>query len=72
MSFGDGNLHDRVDKLETTNGELCAEINRQERRIRELEAVIRCLLEADGYEQNERDYLMQRIESLGVVDNGTL
>lgn len=48
MSFGDGNLRERVgdlnrqvDKLQRTNGELCAEINRQERRIRELEALVR-------------------------------
>ena len=40
MSFGDGNLHvkaaklqERVDSLETTNGKLCDEINRQERVI---------------------------------------
>ena len=40
MSFGDGDLHveneklrERVDSLETTNGELCGEINRQERVI---------------------------------------
>ena len=45
MSFGDGNLRERVgdlnrqvDKLQRVNGELCAEINRQERRIRELES----------------------------------
>ena len=42
MSFGDGNLRERVgdlnrqvDKLQRVNGELCAEINRQERRIPE-------------------------------------
>lgn len=34
-------LHERVDKLEVTNGELCKEINRQERRIRELEWKVR-------------------------------
>lgn len=38
MSFEESILHERIDKLELTNGELCAEINRQERRIRELEA----------------------------------
>jgi len=37
MSFGEGNLHEEVDRLKGVNGELCAEINRQERRIRELE-----------------------------------
>lgn len=30
-------MTDQIDKLRTLNGELCAEINRQERRIRELE-----------------------------------
>lgn len=34
-------LKERVDKLEVTNGELCKEINRQERRIRELEWKVR-------------------------------
>lgn len=52
MSFGDGNLHeenrrlrayiasleDKVDHLKDVNGDLAREINRQERRIRELEA----------------------------------
>lgn len=48
MSFGDGNLREKVgdlnrqvDKLQRVNGELCAEINRQERRIRELEERLR-------------------------------
>ena len=48
MSFGEGDLHvenrrleERISKLEHTNGELCKEINRQERRIRELEAACR-------------------------------
>ena len=47
MSFGDGNLRERIDHLEEVNGELCAEINRQERvierqaeRIRELESLV--------------------------------
>ena len=33
MSFGDGNLHDEVDRLKVVNGKLCDEINRQERVI---------------------------------------
>ena len=48
MSFGDGDLHiakdelqKKVDKLEITNGELCAEINRQELLIRELRSLAR-------------------------------
>lgn len=28
MSFGEGNLHERIDKLADTNGYLCAEVNR--------------------------------------------
>lgn len=34
-------LRERADKLEKVNGELCAEINRQEHRIRELEGKAR-------------------------------
>ena len=48
MSFGDGNLHDEVDRLKVVNGKLCDEINRQERvierqaeRIAELEGLVR-------------------------------
>ena len=57
MSFGDGNLRERIDRLEEVNGELCAEINRQERvieqqaeRIRELESLVTAfsLVDADG------------------------
>lgn len=33
MSFGEGNLHDEIDRLKEVNGSLCAEINRQERVI---------------------------------------
>lgn len=43
MSFGEGDLHERIDNLMETNGELCAEINRQERRIRELETLAKAL-----------------------------
>ena len=57
MSFGDGNLRARIDHLEEVNGELCDEINRQERvierqaeRIRELESLVTAfsLVDADG------------------------
>ena len=54
MSFGDGDLHienkqlqGRVDSLEVTNGKLCDEINRQERRIRQLEALVRDIMKGD-------------------------
>ena len=36
MSFGEGNLHDEIDRLKEVNGSLCAEINRQERVIEDL------------------------------------
>ena len=36
MSFGEGNLHDEIDRLKDVNGSLCAEINRQERVIERL------------------------------------
>lgn len=29
MSFGEGNLHEEVDRLKDVNGALCAEINRE-------------------------------------------
>ena len=48
MSFGEGDLHGkveaqakRIDNLMETNGKLCDEINRQEKRIRELEDLVR-------------------------------
>lgn len=48
MSFGEGDLHGkveaqakRIDNLMETNGKLCEEINRQEKRIRELEELVR-------------------------------
>ena len=54
MSFGDGNLHERVEaqraRIETlmeTNGALCAEINRQEARIRELTAERKALIDSN-------------------------
>ena len=42
MSFGDGNLHDRVEYLERKNGILCAEVNELQARIAELEAGRTC------------------------------
>lgn len=40
MSFGDGNLHEQIDKLKEVNGSLCAEINRQERVIEQQAEII--------------------------------
>ena len=43
MSFGEGNLHERVERLAETNGYLCAEINRQQERIEDLDELVRDL-----------------------------
>ena len=50
MSFGDGNLHDEVDRLKVVNGKLCAEINRQERVIeRQAERIAELERSAERY-----------------------
>ena len=73
MSFGDGNkreriaeLEKRIGHLETTNGALCMEINRQERviesqaeRIRELKLIPRKLYAVDTWDD---------IDDIGVHD----
>ena len=72
MSFGDGDLHvkaaklqERVDSLETTNGKLCDEINRQERRIRQLEALVRDLCKA--WDDDEGGpWVSERLAALGI------
>lgn len=72
MSFGDGDLHieneklkERVDSLEVTNGKLCAEINRQERRIRQLEQLVRDLCEA--WDDDEGGpWVSERLAALGI------
>ena len=40
MSFGEGNLHDRVEYLEAKNGKLCDEVNELQRRI---DSIVRCM-----------------------------
>lgn len=86
MSFGDGNLRERVgdlnrqvDKLQRVNGELCAEINRQERRIRELESLVRDMFAVlDVHERHWRDdgeftaheHFEQRMKALGLEVDG--
>lgn len=76
MSFGDGNLRERVgdlnrqvDKLQRVNGELCAEINRQERRIRELESLVRDMyakLLDVGCGIDEIGGMAERMDALGT------
>ena len=64
MSFGEGNLHEKVDRLKDVNGKLCAEINRQERRIRELEELVRYMEPwTDGA---ARGLVVKRMEALGI------
>lgn len=71
MSFGDGNLHLEVDRLKGVNGELCAEINRQERVIEDLGALVRdmygewCATVDDYYAQNVDAYY-GRMAELGI------
>lgn len=38
-------MTDQIDKLKQLNGELCAEINAKDRRIRELESLLRDVYE---------------------------
>lgn len=50
MSFGEGNLHDEVDRLKVVNGKLCAEINRQERVIERMaERFAKLTVERNAY-----------------------
>ena len=76
MSFGDGNLHDDVmrlsesnDRLMSVNGSLCAEINRQEHVIRELESLVRDMLPwvwESGIGAAEYDSIIERAAELGI------
>ena len=80
MNFGEGDLHAEVDRLKDVNGSLCAEINRQEKRIRELEDFIRDVkLTAVEYAKKHdpsvhadeaywwaKTHIRQRIKELGL------
>ena len=77
MSFGEGDLHVEnerlkekvaeleadVDRVKVVNGELCDEINRQERRIRELESLVRDMASGDAWEDHR---IEQRMAELGI------
>lgn len=41
MSFGDGDLHIEVEKLKDVNGKLCAEVNRLQALVADLEQLVR-------------------------------
>lgn len=69
MSFGDGNLHERVEYLMDRNGKMCAEINEKNKRIYELEGLIADM--RGEMKPFERDvfllrYIDKRIEELGI------
>ena len=68
MSFGEGNLHERVERLEEANGYLCAEVNRQQERIGDLEELVRDLWPRASFTmspENRRGW-RERIEALGL------
>ena len=76
MSFGEGNLrtavaeltaenHDletRIDKLMALNGELCAEVNAKDARIRELESLLCDMMELD--KMRHGPFSWERIERM--------
>lgn len=67
MSFGEGNLHDEVDRLKVVNGKLCDEINRQERVIEELREKETAYMDANheqGMQLIEQDKRIRELESL--------
>lgn len=47
MSFGEGNLHEKLDKLADTNGYLCAEVNRLQKLVEERT----CRIEGSYYDE---------------------
>ena len=71
-------MTDQIDKLKQLNGELCAEINRQEKRIRELESLVRDIWAAYSKKSDESfhpawdvdESLEQRIRELGAEVDG--
>ena len=70
-------MQDQIDKLRTLNGELCAEINEKDRRIRELESLLRDVYEllpraswsSVDADQRASD-LLGRIRELGMEVDG--
>ena len=62
----------RISKLEETNGALCAEINRQEKRIEELESFARDMFgewcaTVDDYYSDTIDKYLKRMKALGLI-----
>ena len=66
-------MTDQTDKLLKLNGELCAEINAKDRRIRELESLVRDMyVELDSMRDDVFliDYIDKRIATFGIEVDG--
>ena len=62
-------MTDQTDKLRTLNGELCAEINEKDARIRELESLVRDMHAELNHVRDDvflMDYIDKRIAALRV------
>lgn len=71
MSFGEGNLHERIDKLADTNGYLCAEVNRLSKEQEQLRELVRDMYKAlldVPCGRDEIGEIMDRVAELGLED----
>ena len=71
MSFGEGNLHERIDKLADTNGYLCAEVNRLSKEQEQLRGLVREMYKALLDVPCGRDEIgesLDRVAELGLED----
>lgn len=69
MSFGEGNLHERIDKLADTNGYLCAEVNRLSKEQEQLRWLVREMYKAlldVPCGRDEIGEIMDRVAELGL------
>lgn len=69
MSFGEGNLHERIDKLADTNGYLCAEVNRLSKENEKLIGLVRDMYKAlldVPCGRDEIGEIMDRVAELGL------
>lgn len=71
MSFGEGNLHEKLDKLADTNGYLCAEVNRLAKENEKLSGLVREMYKAlldVPCGRDEIGEIMDRVAELGLED----
>lgn len=71
MSFGEGNLHEKLDKLADTNGYLCAEVNRLSKEQEQLRELVREMYKAlldVPCGRDEIGEIMDRVAELGLED----